>query len=386
MAGPRIERLSCHPRLALAAGLDADRPAIHVWDLGGGERRALATIDADSPEYDEAFGWDRLFQTPSVAWHPHEPRLAVAGRVGLRTWTPADGVARLHGVGTTCSCVAFSPDGRTLWASPAVEGNEDGEPGSIAVDLESGSVRPGPWWDTGISPHPGGRMALTFSSDQAETMGLFVRVDDDGRPGVPRVLSRALFLDVDCYELPVFSPDGGYVAIRGDAYLNVVHVFEFPSLHLVLSAGLGEADEEYHAWPRHNVAFAPDAAASLLVGTPDGAVVELDVATRRAVEHPVLSGRRVNALAVSAAGEVLVAGDSGDLVVLRRPGPAVPPAGAAERVAAFLATTRELAADADLREVLELTDGVTAWTGDGRYATEREPTTWLALTDLVDRD
>jgi hypothetical protein len=31
-----------------------------------------------------------------------------------------------------------------------------------------------------------GRVALTFSGDRAATLGLLVRLDDDGRPGVLR--------------------------------------------------------------------------------------------------------------------------------------------------------------------------------------------------------
>jgi WD40 repeat protein len=352
--GARVERLVCHPRLPWVAALDAERPAVHVWDLADGEPRSAVTVDDGAPGYGDVPSWDQYLSQPSVAWHPHEPTLVVASRGdGLRSWSPAAGLARLHGLDAGYADVAVSPDGRTVWATPALDADDDADPGSIAVDLDSGAARRAPWWDTAISPHPGGRLALTFSSDQAETRALFVRVDGV----VPRLLRRALVLDADGYEAPVFSPDGGLVAVRGDAYLNHVRVFAFPSLHDALAVVLGE-QAQYHAWSRHNVAFAPDAPAALLVGTPDGTVVELDVATRRAVEHPVLPGRRVAALAVTAGGDLLVAAGDGALVSLRRPGVAWPPRGAAERVDAFLETAREVPDD---DAGLELVDGAPAW-------------------------
>ena len=80
-----------------------------------------------------------------------------------------------------------------------------------------------------------------------------------------RVLSRALILDCDGYETPVFSADGRHFAIRGNAYDDSVEVFEFPSLTRVLATTLGEPSPGYpypaewlaqmRAWSRHNLAF-----------------------------------------------------------------------------------------------------------------------------------
>ncbi|PPK67451.1 hypothetical protein CLV40_107115 [Actinokineospora auranticolor] len=43
---PRIERLVAHPGLPLVAGVDVDRPAVHVWDST--DLRHLDTIGADA--------------------------------------------------------------------------------------------------------------------------------------------------------------------------------------------------------------------------------------------------------------------------------------------------------------------------------------------------
>ncbi|GAA3933699.1 hypothetical protein Aau02nite_26190 [Amorphoplanes auranticolor] len=51
--------------------------------------------------------------------------------------------------------------------------------------------------------HPAGGLRLTFSSHQGATLGLFARAAGTAM----RVLRRALILDCDGYETPVFSPD-----------------------------------------------------------------------------------------------------------------------------------------------------------------------------------
>lgn len=410
-----MERLICHPRLPLVAGLDAERPAVHVWDVGA-EPQEVAVLDPAAPPYGEATGWDRLRGTPCAGWHPREPLLALGGAGGLRLWRPDAGLVTPAGPppGTGYRAVAFSPDGGTVWASPA-KGTEDVEDldwnGSHAVDLASGTLRTGPWWDTGLAPHPGGRLALALSSDQGATRGLLLRLDGGSRPGALRVLNRALILDVDGYEVPELSPGGGHVAVRGSSYENTLQVFEFPSLRLVLATTLGEPNpgfpyppewlERFRAWPRHNVAFAAHYVATLLVGTVTGDVVAIDVVTREAVAHPVLAGDRVTALAVAATGEILVAGDSSGLLGFRQRagGADVTQADvtradvaradvtrAADRVDAFLATTRELPAGADLYTELDLTDGRRTWTGgelDHVTSTSPSDPTWLRLRAAV---
>jgi hypothetical protein len=176
--------------------------------------------------------------------------------------------------------LAFSPDGQTLWAFPSPEAMQDRwRHSSDAIDLASGTVRAGWGWDTGVARHPGGGLVLTFQSDQGATYGLFARVDQDTRPAAMRVLSRALILDCDGYETPVFSADGRHFAIRGNAYDNSVEVFEFPSLTRVLATTLGEPSPGYpypaewlaqmRAWSRHNLAFGAEPGV-LWVGTPTG--------------------------------------------------------------------------------------------------------------------
>jgi len=44
-----------------------------------------------------------------------------------------------------------------------------------------------------------------------------------------RVLRRALILDADGYQTPIFSADGRRFAIRGNAYVNSLEAFEFPT-------------------------------------------------------------------------------------------------------------------------------------------------------------
>lgn len=394
------DRLLCHPRLPLLAALDVGRPAVSVWDWASGEAREVATIGGDAARYDEFPSWERAQRTPSVSWHPYDPVLVVAGAEGgLRQWSLFGG-GTLHGLPADgpYRFVAFDPQGRTVWASPASDlGDRDGNWNrSDAVDTASGTLGSGPAWDTGITAHPGGGLVLTWSSDQGATLGLFARVDDDGVPARMRVLRRALILDVDGYEAPVFSPDGRHFAVRGNAYGNTLQVFGFPSLREVLALTLGDPSPGYppppewtermQSWSRHNIAFAAPSG-TLLVGTPTGTVVEVDVDTRQAVEHPVLAGSRVTALAAAATGDIVVAGSEHELVFLGRAGGGGPAqesgtVHARERVRAFLDATSELPDDADVHTDLELNDGTTTWTSEDLAATTTaapgDPT-WLQL-------
>ena len=59
--------------------------------------------------------------------------------------------------------------------------------------------------------HPAGGLVATLQNDQGTTLVLFSR---DTGPML-RPLRRALILDCDGYETPVFSPDGRHFAVRG---------------------------------------------------------------------------------------------------------------------------------------------------------------------------
>jgi WD40 repeat protein len=223
-SGVTVERLLCHPRLPLIASWDAGRPAIRIWEYPDRQVRELGTVGADSADYGDVIGYDRFKRTPSAAWHPDQPLLVVADGKSMVRWSPS-GARAIDGVPPTeyVREVAFSPDGRTLWISPA--GGEDGWESSITLDVASGTTAAGPPWDTGVAAHPGGGLLVTLQSDQGATLVLFSR---DTGP-VLRPLRRALVLDCDGYEAPAFSPDGRYLAVRGNAYDNSLEVFEFPS-------------------------------------------------------------------------------------------------------------------------------------------------------------
>nr|WP_260859538.1 WD40 repeat domain-containing protein [Streptomyces cupreus] len=393
--GACAERLVCHPRLPLVAALDSLRPAVHVWDHSSGQLSELATVGADSAVYGDALGWERWQRTPAVAWHPEQPLLVVAGEEETVRWTP-EGCAVLEGLPSAAGYrgLAFSPDGRTLWASPSSGEDDDAWERSDVIDLASGAVRTGPPWDTGVAEHPGGGLVVTLHSNQGATLGLFARVDGGTAPAAMRVLRRALILDVDGYETPVFSADGRHLAIRGNAYDNTLYVFEFPSLHRVLATTFGEPSPGYpyppewlaqmHAWSRHNIAFGGRPGV-LWIGTPNGTLIELDVDNQQAVEHDLLDGSRVTALAATATGELLVAGGEGDLVLLSVGSAEARPQNG-DAVTAFLDSTSEVPEDGDLEEHLVVTDGARAWEPDDLAtvdtATEADPT-WLQLQSAI---
>lgn len=111
--GNGVERLVCHPRLPLVAGLDSERPAVHAWDRR--ELKHLGTVGADSAGYEEEHGWERVERKPVVAWHPDEPLLLVAGEGQVVRWTAA-GQSAPEGLpaGAGYRWLAFGPNGRTL--------------------------------------------------------------------------------------------------------------------------------------------------------------------------------------------------------------------------------------------------------------------------------
>jgi hypothetical protein len=198
---------------------------------------------------------------------------------------------------------------------------------------------------------------------------------------VMRVQRRALILDVDGYETPVFSPDGRLFAIRGNAYENTLEVFEFPSLLRVFATSLGERSE-LGAWSRHNIAFGTQPGV-LWIGTPNGTLMELDLPQQKTVEHEVLSGSPVTGLAATATGELVVAGGSGELVLLSADGDATDTrATARAAVTAFLDATSDVPGDGDLEKHLVRTDGTRSWDSDDlttvTTATATDPT-WLRL-------
>ncbi|MEU6533359.1 hypothetical protein ABZ869_29715 [Streptomyces sp. NPDC046928] len=358
--------------------------------------------------YGDALGRERASRTPAVAWHPDRPLLLVAGECGLRQWSPA-GVTEPDKAPTAAAyrSVAFSPDGRTLWGSPSFRDEGGDWESSDVIDLTSGAVGPGPRWDTGVAEHPGGGLVAMLASDQGATHCLFARVDQGMAPAVMRPLRRALILDCDGYETPLFSADGRHMAVRGNAYGNSVEVFEFPSLRRVLATTLGDPSPGYpypqewldqmKAWSRHNIAFGPQPGV-LWIATPAGVLVEVDVETREAVEHDVLTGAPLSALAATATGELLVAGRDGELVLMsvlssstQTPITSSDASRNASRTAAraFLEATAEVPADgADLETCLLLTDGDRTWESDDlarvTMADATDPT-WLRLQADINR-
>lgn len=386
----------CHPRLPLVAGLDSERPAVHVWDCGGGHLRELGTVGADSTVYGEAVGWDRMKRTPAAVWHPDQPMLLVASEGRVTRWTPA-GLDELPGLppATAYENLAF-PDGHTVWAVPSPGTDDDPWESADVLDLTSGTVGTGPGWDTGVATHPAGGLVATLRSDQGATYVVFVRVAREGSRSVMRVLGRALILDCDGYETPIFSADGRHIAIRGNAYDNSIDVFEFPSLHRVLATTLGEPNpgypyppewlEQMRAWSRHNIAFGVQPGV-LWVGTPAGALVELDLDGQRVVEHDLLAGSPVTALGATATGDLVVASGEGELLLVSVPADTTDVHTADSdssqaTVAAFLAATSDIDDDGDWEEQLVVTDGTRTWEPQDlatvTSATATDPT-WLQI-------
>ncbi|GLW72521.1 hypothetical protein Kpho02_48200 [Kitasatospora phosalacinea] len=341
-----VDLLACHPRLPLAAGIgtdeDAGRSRVRVWDCSGGGPGELASFDvalALTPWGDH--------RPPSVAWHPHEPLLTVADGNVLRRWTPGGPAAPLPAP-DGCEALAYSPDGRALWASTS--GDDET---SAVLDPATGAAAPARWWDTGVGAHPSGELVATLVSDQGATFCVFARPGGEG--GAMRQQRRALVLDVDGYGTPLFGPDGRYLALHGNAYLETLDVFAFPSLRKVLHTRLARDEDRL----RHNLAFGPRPG-TLWLATPGGTLVELDVAAREAVEHGDPDDAAVTALAATAAGELLVAREDGSLTLLTPPTgdePPSPATTAGEDAAAFLAGTGDVPADGDLDDHLDFTDG-----------------------------
>jgi hypothetical protein len=227
-------------------------------------------------------------------------------------------------------------------------------------------------WDSDIVAHPAGGLVATLNSDQGATMVLFAQVSDNRL----QVLRRALILDVDGYSAPMFSADGRFFAIRGNAYEHHVQVFEFPSLEQLLVVPLGDGDS-YDSWSFHNLAVVAD---TLLVGTPKGTIAQLSVDQDRYVIHQV-GDEPITALAVGADGSVLV-GTAGGLQLLD-----AAPFESAHRpadtslVATFVEQTSILEDLSDLEEALDLTDGTRSFGSDELDKSEPDPAdpSWLQI-------
>ena len=118
----------------------------------------------------------------------------------------------------------------------------------------------------------------------------------------------------------------------------------------------------------------------------------MDLETRQAVEHDVLTGSRLSALTATATGELLVAGSGGELVLLSVPSGSTQnytaSRGTSRAVAvAFLETTAEVPDDGDdLEWHLVLTDGTRTWEADDlattTTASSTDPT-WLQLQAAI---
>lgn len=396
----RFERLVPHPRLPLVAGLDAHRPAVQLWDLASSLPQSLTTIGTDQSNYD-GDGWRRDQRTPDVSWHPEQPQLVVTDERGLHTWSN-DGSSAVgrppHDV--AYRWIEFSPDGRTLWGFPSSGDAESAWDFADAIDLASGTVRQVLPWDTGIVVHPGGRLVATLLSDQGATLVGFARVGGSTASERLSLLRRGLILDADGYQKPLFSPGGTYLAIRGNAYENTLDVFSFPALEQVLTVTLGAANpgfpvptgwlEQMRAWSQHNVAFAAVSGA-VLVGTPRGTVVEIDLHTLDAVDHDLLAGTPVTALAVLAGGDLVVADASGRLTtvpasVVNGPVGEDAPRSPADVVSAFLDSTSDVDEDDAPWEHLDLSDGARTWISSDLHAVTNAAdtdTAWLRLQAAV---
>jgi hypothetical protein len=215
-----------------------------------------------------------------------------------------------------------------------------------------------------------------------------------------RVLRRALILDADGYKTPIFSTDGRRFAIRGNAYENSLEVFEFPSLNRVLAVTLGNPNpgypypqqwlEQMRAWSQHNIAFGVQPGV-LWVGTPTGALVEVELEDQHVVEHDVLAGSPVTALGATAAGELVAATGASDLALLSvltnsTKAPAADRNTARAAVTAFLDATSEVPSEGDLETHLLISDGARTWEPDDLAAvitaTAADPT-WLQLQAAI---
>ncbi|GAB3250674.1 WD40 repeat domain-containing protein [Kineosporia babensis] len=356
-AGPDVslEGLFSHPGRPWVATLDADRPVIRVWDCSSDQIRLVAVIDEQAAPYPSE-RWLLYGLTPELAWHPDAVQLLICTPGRLRLWSP-QGLQDVANLPATIGYrdVAFSPDGSTVWACPAADDDQYERCDVIALD--QGIVGSAPYWDTGIVEHPAGGLLLTLVSDQGESYGIFAET------GGQR-LRAALILDADGYRKPVFSPDGRFLAIRGNAYQDLLSLYAFPTLEEIVRLPLDALLPEGHPegnWSGNEIAF--DRYGTLWIGTPVGEIVLLDLEHDNAEKFPVPGGFPVLGVALLATGQLLVTGER-DLVLVE---PTEPTAEAAEAdpalVQAFIAGTEALPEGSALPDSLTLHDGRRSWDG-----------------------
>jgi len=321
--GTVFQRVLAHAQLPFLAGLTLESPAVQVWTWQSGTLVHVVTIDGEDDSADADGPHKYLRQDVrgrrlhTVAWHPKQAVLAVNRPDGVAMWSPERGVWRLPwtlpdwkseqtkeweaqcGV-RYLNAIAFSPDGTELWCQ------------GCAIDVGIGAERMTPRWDTGVAVWPSGQLALSYMSDQSVTVGLFISVNAETTPATLSVLDCPLILEQDGYETPIISPDGRYLALRGGAYEVMLDVYELPGLNQVLGVSLAGPDSsfaEFGSWSSFNIAFGDSGA--LWVGTPQGTLVTLDVATTHAKEFEMSASGPVTSLARGIDGILVATGDGG---------------------------------------------------------------------------
>src|SRR6266545_4790711 len=200
----------------------------------------------------------------------------------------------------------------------------------------------------------------------------------------PAEVSEVTGLPPDAaYEELVFSPDGRYFAIRGNAYGETLDVFAFPSLEQVLRDEFDDGD-----WSRHDIVFGAKPG-MLWVGTPTGALRSYDLAHDAATtEHGVLADAPVTATGATSLGHLVIGCQNGEILLV-----SVPDGAAADHpvdvpamqagVSAYLAGTEDVPDDvSDLESYLIVTDGERTWEPEDLEtvtdATSSDPS-WLQL-------
>jgi hypothetical protein len=382
--GMPVERLLCHPRLPLVAAFDGQRPAAHVFDCGQGDLRPLATVGDGAAPYGKVERWERMLREPFVAWHPVDPLLLAAVEGTLWCWAPP-GVAEVTGLPPDAAYeeLMFSPDGRTLWATPSTADRWKAD----AIDLATGTHTVIDWYPW-CTAHPAGGVVSTLMLNQGASHALFARVDD-ATPADLHLQREAVILDCDGYLPAVFSPDGRYFAIRGNAYADTLSVYAFPSLEQVLVERFEDGD-----WSRNDITFGARPG-MLWVGTPTGALRSYDLTRDGArTDHGTPADAPVSAMATTSLGHLVMGSDNGEILLLSPPHGAaadhpVDPAAMRAGVAAYLAATEDIPADAtDIESHLTITDGDRTWSPEDldtvKDATTDDPS-WLQLRAMYNR-
>ncbi|MFE2545157.1 hypothetical protein [Actinacidiphila glaucinigra] len=129
-------------------------------------------------------------------------------------------------------------------------------------------------------------------------------------------------------------------------------------------------------------------------GTPTGVLIEVDIEAEGAVEHDVLAGSPVSALAATSTGELVLASGGELVLVAVRSDPGETDSigdsdastAAASAVSEFLDTTSDVPDDGGLEEHLVLTDGERTWnSGDLAtvYSETAEEPSWLRLQAAI---